>query len=68
MKWLLTTLLDWAKASLLPDLLKWVWEWASKLKREKEQTKATEKLNDDVAKEKVRDEETRKNEEDWLNS
>lgn len=61
-------LLDWALASVWPKILSAIQSWWSKLKREKDQKRKTDQINDDVAKERIRDDETRKNEEDFLNS
>lgn len=53
-------LFAWALARVV-DLIYWA-------KREKKQEEATQKVEDDVQQGKPRDEETKKNEEDWLNS
>lgn len=61
-------LLDWALASVWPKILSAIQTYLAKLKRDKDQKEKTDQLNDDVAKEKIRDDETRKNEQDYLNS
>ena len=68
MKWFVTLLLDWLLASVWPRIKEAITTWLAKLKRGKEQKKAEEKVKEDIEQEKPRDEETRKHEEDWLNS
>lgn len=63
-KILLTFLLDY----FLPKLIAWVREVTDKMKRTKKQEETLKKVEEDINEKKPRDEETRKNEEDHLNS
>lgn len=75
LKWLqgkLGAFFGWAIYTLIKPYISLWWsmlnDYWEKLHRDKKQKKAKEKLEDNVKKEKPRDEGTRKDEEDWLNS
>lgn len=63
-KWIIGIILEW----LWPKLVAWGSGLINKAVRYFRQKKAQEKFDEDVEKEKPRTEETKKNEEDWLNS
>lgn len=63
-KWLVGIILEW----LWPKIVDWVSGLINKGLRYFRQKKAQEKFDEDVEQEKPRNEETKKNETDWLNS
>lgn len=62
--WLVKVILDYVVAKLVALFAKLV----AQFKRKEEQDAATKKVEEDVQTKAPRDEETKKNEQDWLNS
>jgi len=68
MKWLLTFLLDYLIEKLLPRLKAWVESVVEKFKREKDQEEKSKVIDQNIETKAKRDEKTRKDEQDFLNS
>lgn len=67
-KWLIHTVLGWAVQYLWPLLVKWATGLVSKWQRSRKQDAAQKKQDENVEQGKPRTEETKKDEETWLNS
>lgn len=68
MKWLVTLLLDYFVEKLIPRIRAWVETLIAKAKREKDQQPKIEKVEENIKTKAKRDEKTRKDEKDFLNS
>jgi ABC-type branched-subunit amino acid transport system ATPase component len=68
MKWLATLLLDYFVEKLIPRIRSWVETLIAKAKREKEQEVKIEAVEENIKTKAKRDDKTRKDEKDFLNS
>lgn len=68
MKWLVTLLLDYLVDKIIPRLKAWVDSILAKVKRDKDQKPKIEQVEKNIQTKAKRDEKTRKDEIDFLNS